>query len=279
MSVAVNTFNTTTMQTITKDFTKMSQNGDYKAVGYAIKIPCGDDDFELDLECEIELTDEQRNTIMNFVFNYTNCNHCGSRMKNVVIVQDVNTQSIHVVGSKCGEGIEQFGFSANRLQGQTIRNAKILKGRRQMKSVLDANEGLKEALESKHKIIRQINENFKIYKTLSQKQVDLVFKLAKQQEKFDLQNKPIDFTELKDEKLTVVSLKEVENRFGYGKTTKVLLKSEKGWKLYGNLPSIFNEMCVKIERNMIVSFTCKSITVSNDDKSFGFFQRAKIKWD
>jgi len=171
-------------------------------------------------------------------------------MKNVVIVQDINTETIHVVGSKCGAGIAQFGFSANRLEGQTIINAKILKGRKQMKSVLDAHEGLKEALESKHNIIQQINENFKIYKILSQKQVDLVFKLAKQRENFDLNNSgatPIDFTELKDEKLMVVSLKEVVTP--YGKTTKVLFKSENGWKLYGNLPSIFNEMCIKIERN------------------------------
>lgn len=258
------------------NFSKMSPNGNYKAIGWATKMPVetasGGLDYEFIYECDEELTSEVKEKLMDFVFNSTNCNHCGSRMKNIIIVKDIDNDNLHIVGSKCGDGIQSFGKSESRLNGQTIRSAKISKGITDMRTILDANVGLEDALKIKNKIIIDIRENFLKYKTLSPKQIELVFKLAEKQKEYDVLKSditPIDFTKISNIKLEVVSTKVTETNFG--KVIKVLLKSpEFGWKLYGNIGS-------DIDKGTMVEFSSNNITTSPDDKAFGFFKRGSFK--
>ena len=218
-----------------------------------------------------ELSESIVNELQDKVFNFTNCNHCGSRMRHLIIVKDTDLDSIHVVGSDCGENVSMFGNSSSRLKGQTLRSAKIAKGIKDMKRVLDANQGLAEALKTNNKTVISINENFKKFKTLSVKQIELVFKMAEKQKEYDVinaDNKPIDFTKISKVKLEVVSTKVVQTM--YGVVIKVLLKSpEHGWKLYGNIGK-------DIEKGAIVEFSSNDITVSTNDKTFGFFKRGKF---
>lgn len=264
-----------TTTTYTPNFSKMNTIGNFKAIGWATRTPVetceyGEIDFEFVYECEEDLSESIVNELQDMVFNFTNCNHCGSRMRHLIIVKDTDTNSIHVVGSDCGENVSMFGNSASRLKGQTLRSAKIAKGIKDMKRVLDANDGLAEALKTNNKTVISINENFKKFKTLSVKQIELVFKMAEKQKEYDVinaDNKPIDFTKISKVKLEVVSTKVVDTM--YGAVIKVLLRSEDGWKLYGNIGK-------DIEKGTIVEFSSNDITVSPNDKSFGFFKRGKF---
>ena len=260
-----------------KNFTKMiTVNTNYKAIGYATNMPIetysGSMDYEFILECEEELSNEIEQQIQDFVENFTNCNHCGTRMRHVIIVKNLDTNTIHVIGRTCGENVRMFGKISERLNNQTIKAAKIAKGIKDMKNIFDANEGLEIALKSNNKIVISINDNFKKYKTISQKQIELVFKLAEKQKQFDvlkLDIVPINFTKLSNTTLEVVSTKLTEN--DYGVVTKVLLKSKEGWKIYGNLPSAISN----IENGTNVVFSSNDISIGNDN-TFGFFKRGKF---
>ena len=265
------------------NFSKMNTIGNFKAIGWATRTPVdtchGEMDFEFVYECEEELSESIVNELQDKVFNYTNCNHCGARMRNLIIVKDIDTDSIHVVGSDCGENVSMFGNTSSRLKGQTLRSAKITKGIKDMNRILEANIGLSEALKSNNKTVKSINENFRKFKKLSVKQIELVFKMAEKQKEYDIINadvKPIDFTKITNEKVEVISTKAEEVCYGYQNSVvvKVLIRSvEHGWKLYGNIGSGFHD----VQKGTILIFGSNDITVSKDDKTFGFFKRGGFK--
>lgn len=246
----------------------------YKAIGYAFSIPCGDGDFNAEVTYFNE-SDEMRfkeyeSTLFDMAHNYTNCNHCGARMRYCVIVKNIDNNTIHVVGRDCGDTISNFGVIANRLKDKSARAMKIAKGKIERKKFLSNYEGLELALESNNRIVKDIKSKFVKYNSISEKQVELVFKLAEKQKEIDAKSKAIDFTKASNMPLEVVSIKEQDSM--YGIVTKILLKSAEGFKLYGNLTSSSDNVNVGDK----VTLTSNSIKVSNDDKSFGFFSRAKI---
>jgi len=64
----------------------------------------------------------------------------------------------------------------------------------------------------------------------------------------------------------VVSVKVVDGN--YGRQTKILVKADAGWKVYGTCPSVL----LGVERGERVRFTA-AVTPSRDDPKFGFFSR------
>lgn len=263
------------MCTSTKNFAKIDTTiFNYKAIGFAYSISCGDGDYEAEVgyydESDEERFDDYKSDLIDMAHNWTNCNHCGARMKYCVIVENIDTNTIHVVGRDCGDTIGNFGIIANRLADKTARAMKVAEGKIARKKFLARYEGLEMALESNNKIVRDIKEKFVRYNTISEKQVALVFKLAEKQIEIDATSKAIDFTKATNMALEVVSIKEQNSM--YGMVTKILLKSSEGFKLYGNLTTSSDDVNVGDK----VSLTSNDIKVSRDDKSFGFFSRAKI---
>ena len=260
-------------------FTKINLDSNstenFKPIGYAFSIPCGDGDFETDIEvdsAEKVYIDGLESTIIDYSHNGCNCNHCGARMKYIILVRNLESNSIHIVGRDCGDTIAQFGKYANRLSDKSALAMKIAKNKIERNKILSKYEGLKEAFEVKNNsIITNIRENFVKYNTISEKQVALVMKLATQQIEINNTAKAIDFTKLENTTLEVVSLKKQDSQ--YGEVTKILLKSDEGYKLYGNLPSSSDN----VNSGDKVVFSCNNITISSGDKFFGFFSRAKIK--
>jgi hypothetical protein len=267
------------MCTTTTNFGKIDTTiGNYEPIGfaYAIRIE-GDCDFDVTFfktpfsnEKEEELTQEIYEIMSDKVY----CNVCNKRISYMVIVHNIDNNTCHLVGRDCGDGIANFGKAIDRINGKSTMAMKILKNKIQRKKFLSANIGLEECLKMNNKIIQSINEQFVRNLTLSEKQIELVFKLAEKQKEFDKQSElamPITFDKLSNESLKVVSLKEQSSM--YGDVIKILLQSDKGWKIYGNLPNSSD----LVEVGDMVSFTCNSIKTSPNDKSFGFFSRAKIR--
>jgi uncharacterized ubiquitin-like protein YukD len=241
----------------------------YKAVGYAYSVSDGYGDADSNIECEIDIDDYIEESIIHFAHFGTKCNHCGKKVKYLIIVQNEDDKTIHVVGSKCGETISQFGMYANRLAGKSALSMKMAKQKKNRKLFLSKYVGLEEALYIENNpTIKKIRENFVKYNKISEKQVEFVLKLAEKQKVINETCQSVDFSKLENEELEVVSLKGHESRFGM--VTKILLKSEKGFKLYGNLNS------KDIEVGNIVLFSSNQIEKSRDDAKFGFFKRAKI---
>lgn len=67
----------------------------------------------------------------------------------------------------------------------------------------------------------------------------------------------------------VISVKERETRYGW--TTKMLVKDERGFKVWGTVPKSVRE---EVERGSRVTFIA-NVKVSEDDESFGFFSRPR----
>lgn len=63
----------------------------------------------------------------------------------------------------------------------------------------------------------------------------------------------------------IVSIKVIDGY--YGTTTKIVVKADDGWKIYGSMPS-----SIDAERGARIRFDA-AITVSEDDAKFGFFKR------
>lgn len=265
-----------TTKTTTENFGKVDTTlFNYKAIGFAYSISCGDGDYEAEIiyddESDYEKFEDFQSDIYDFAHNWTNCNLCGVRMKYLVIILNIDTDTIHIVGRDCGDTITHFGIIANRLADKSARAMKVAENKIARKKFLAKYVGLEQAFQVKNKIISDIYEKFIKYQMISEKQVELVFKIAEKQKEINLNSTPIDFSSTKNMSFEVVSLK-IQESF-YGIVTKILLKNSLNQKLYGNLPNSSDNVVVGDK----VKLTTNSITISGDDTSFGFFKRATIK--
>jgi len=255
---------------------------EYTVIGYAYRIPTGTGDFEAEIDInEGDLNNSVYCDIIDKVHNKTNCNHCGSAIRNIVIVRHENG-SIHTFGSICGEDTKNFSHAKNdQLKTVAMFKRKKYKKQFEMSEILDANIGLTEALTVNHKIIVSINDNFKKYAKLSVKQIDLVFKLAKQEN--DKKAKQVEnnvgvvsvpLGRIKKSDFKIVAFKvKIENDFdGYEVERLYLtLEHKDGWKVYGGLKNTLKDIVIDDMINMSLT-----LSQSQTNRCFGFFKRALV---
>ena len=143
--------------------------------------------------------------------------------------------------------------------------------------------GLEKALETDHRIVRDIKTRIESGASISDAQAALVMKIARDEAvKADERASALPVPEGRGVVTgEVLSLKWVDT--GYGESLKMLLKDDRGFKVYGSVPKGlmsepkedsegFQYWTERVERGGRVTFTA-TLSPSDDDPKFGFFKR------
>lgn len=209
------------------------------------------------------------------------CAACGSHFYHgAVIVHDGTPIAI---GGICSEkfGVAKIiGKAKLQAKNQARRAAARKENQQSATTQLLDNPGLSDALTTDHPIVQDISEKLWRYGSLSDAQIDLVFKIQKQEADREarreadallLADAPALTTERQEITGTVISVR-ARDGYAYGTTEyKMTVKLDNGNKVWGTIPnSIFDE--VWDNDNTRVTFSA-TIVVSDDDEHFGFFKR------
>lgn len=216
-----------------------------------------------------------------------NCHVCGAHCVYEAIFFHVPTNTYIKTGLDCAEKMWSLDSSAFR---RNVKNARENQaGKKKALAILqDAGHGkafeiyaecMADAVELKNEesTVAEMVGNLVRYGNISDKALNYIGILLERIEKrpeIEAQRaaehaaaKEIPATD-KRMSITgeVLSVKDVETDFGI--VTKILVRHEDGWKVYGNAPS----SAYNLERGHKVTFMGR-VQVSNDDTKFGFFKR------
>jgi len=205
------------------------------------------------------------------------CDHCGAWFLYGAIFEHDNGERI-VVGNTCA--VEAFGcdsrveYDRKRLVSRVKAGRERAKLEAKREAFLTNNEGLADALECEHYIVRDIRYKFSRYGELSPKQVALVFKISKETKEFE-EKKEKQESELNDvvegrRELTgkILMAKWYENAFGI--QYKCLLLTDDNQKLFGTVPAKLAD--ADVGKGDKVKFTA-TVKASVDDSKFGYYSR------
>ena len=268
----------------------------FNVVGYAYSEMIEDMhgvDFEAIIDLDADVPEGLEDELIGMVHNKTNCNHCNKVIRYLVVAQDERTEEYHVFGSTCGTDLRDFNMGrVDGIKGRTLlarKKAKLAKQRAEnvekAEKFLDANEGLREALELDHHISKDLKANLYKWASMSEKQVALAFKLVEGAKKFtEMKAKqeeemkdalPVSEGRLKKVIMTIVSTKEkhVSNHFEDVTKTALLLTHPDGWRLWGVVA--WNPDLLEAKNGDTIEFS-GSVTKSDKDEKFGFFKRGII---
>lgn len=211
------------------------------------------------------------------------CEHCSTHYSHGVGFKNRVTGEVIAVGRDCGEQFFNFKSTAARKVAQAAKAKAAKKAREEAaearQAVLDATPGLEDALKTDHYICRDIDARFKRYGKISEKQVNLVFKIARDvaQREADKANEPapvaipVELAEGRQRFAGVVlATKWVDN--GFGGCVKMLVRDDRGFKVWGSAPDTADQF-----KGAKVAFDAR-LTISDDDPCFGFFKRP-TKWE
>lgn len=203
------------------------------------------------------------------------CQHCGTWHHYGVIFRDVRDGSYATIGNVCAAKFFHHKSRKDYLVAKAHREAKEraskAEGLRKAEEFLRDREELRKALETPHYIIQDIRTKLFRWGSISDKQIELVFKIAKQEAERVPEPEPVNIPEdVLNGRVTltgeVLGVKCVESEWGY--QTKVLVRDDRGFKLWGTYPTT-GEFYDKGAR---IRFTAR-VERSKDDPAFGFFSR------
>jgi hypothetical protein len=203
--------------------------------------PCG---FNIDLVVKL-----QREHRFAETGGLGQCSICGARFNNGdVFIHEPTGEYIHM-GQDCSHKYEMmFDRSAYAMELGRHRAAtavEITKKRyaAERQKFLDSHLGLEEALETNHPIVKSIASNFISYRSLSDKQIALVFKLytesrmpAADAEKFV----PAPIVPGRQTFMGVVVSAKIQESIVFGDSYKMTVKMttpEGSWLAWGTIPS------------------------------------------
>jgi hypothetical protein len=203
------------------------------------------------------------------------CDHCGTHFRyGAAYINAAGEYAI--VGNQCAS--RNLNLTAHEYQDKKIRRSvKAAKTRIEGEmalATLAPNRRI--ALDFDHHIIKNIKSNFRTWRSLSLKQWALVKKIAMEAaEKAEARaNEPepveIPLEMLKDRHIisgVILSTKTVDT--GYGLVTKMLVRADLGFKIWGTCPLSIEFECDAGDR---IIFTASILTADND-KCFGYFKR------
>ena len=228
--------------------------------------------------------------------NYRNrgtCDHCGSYFHYGAVFQHENGDAI-VVGHQCAQGDFQYPNKAAYDLKHAKGRAKVQRTRAKGEKLIQ-DAGIAQDLELDHYILRDIKCRTLQTGKLSEKQIALVKKIAKEerervakQEAEKELDRPVREGKALEVKGTILSVKYQDS--DYGSTLKMLVRTDYGAKLWGTVPATIedaaNELYVaecragktddgmnRWMRGHKVGFVA-NVTASKDE-CFGFFARPR----
>lgn len=218
------------------------------------------------------------------------CDHCGSAFAHGVVYRHRPTGELLVVGHICGQqtllpATDQAGQRRKLAEREAQRLASLRANEEYRQSKPELLAAFALAHEDRFQVrtadwhvstLLDIERRFRSsYPELSEKQEALVLRLAEElpgkldeqarrdAENAAAENVPTGRVEIVGE---ILSRKETTNDFGF--VTKVTVKDDRGFRVYGTLPSAIEEA----KRGDRVSFTA-AVEPSKDDPKFGFYKR------
>lgn len=207
------------------------------------------------------------------------CDVCGAYFIHGDVWKHTPTGEHITLGHICAGKYELY---ADRVEWKRIRGAEIAKAERRarraaahtkMRKTLKATPGLGKALKVDHYITKDVRARFIQYGTLTQPQIDMIFRIQEEKQERDYEvwvDTQIDETARQSVEGEILSVK--QEKGDYGLTVKMLVKinSETGsWKTWGTVPMSLMGEATKGRR---VRFTAK-FKRSDRDQSFSFFSR------
>jgi hypothetical protein len=229
---------------------------------------------------DIDLDGDYDTALITFHAN-GGCAACGTFFAHGAVVHNSKTGDIISIGGICAGtwGLaKQIGMRAARAR-KAVANAEIKAAAHgAAKSFLADNPGLADAFETDQYIVQDIERKLWQYGNLSEKQVALVFKIAREhEERLLAQSAHAEFMKTvpvleegrRPLKGLVISTKMQESI--YGTQYKMLVELEDGNRVYGTIPAAIDGVWDS-RKVYNVEFTA-AVTRSNDDDHFGFFKR------
>lgn len=223
----------------------------------------------------------------------TQCDVCGTHFVHGAVLEHIPSGKFITIGGQCLTTIAEV---RHLTEGQRLYAAKKAHTRRmkasKLRNLLGENPGLNAALKTDHYISKDLRASAIQWGNLSEKQVALAFKVAK-----DEANKPEEAPSVPmpthGDRMTVTATilgtKLVDGYMG-GQDEKMLIQVEAdggAWKGYGTLPSAIAdaqwaeekrrqeldmEECWPQLKGSVITFTAR-FEPSNKDECFGFIKR------
>lgn len=210
------------------------------------------------------------------------CDHCGAHFHYGALYRS-DEGEVAVVGNICASNklnLTAHEYADKRLRELAKRARSVAEGNKR-EAALAPNRA--EALKFDHYIVSDIRSKFRKYGSCSVKQWALVKKIKRETEEREARfaeekanSNPIP-SEILDVRSTisgeVVSTKWVEN--AYGGAYKMLVRDDRGFKVWGSVPASIDDTVYNGRadgKTIRVTFDAK-IAASNDDETFGFFNR------
>lgn len=173
---------------------------DYEIIGWAFPEPDCDDmgqmytipvlDYNEHLR-DGDVSEEQDEWLRSIVgTSSTCCNHCGKRMKYFAIIAHLESRELHIIGTQCASSMLHYsqdvvdGMHKATLKARQRANRvqKKRKARANAEAFIDGVDGLRDALKTDHYIVDDIGFKLMEFGSISDKQVELVFKIQQQVE-------------------------------------------------------------------------------------------------
>lgn len=213
------------------------------------------------------------------LFNAGNggCDHCGAIYAHGVMLRHVDSGEYIRIGHQCADNFGQYPDAkaarndVNRRVRQIKReNAWQAKSAADRAAVLAANPGLAEALETEHRIVGDVAARFLQYGRISDKQIELVLKLAA-----DVWTPVREYPSapVVEGKGVAISGEVVATKWhegAYGEVYKMIVRDDRGFKVWGSVPA----KLMSIRSGARVTFVA-NVEKSRDDANFGFFKRPR----
>lgn len=210
------------------------------------------------------------------------CSHCGAHVRYTAWLRHVPTGYTISVGETCLDN--RFGratadFQRLRKQAQLDREAqKIRKAIDEFVAAnpdlawMDRNGEVPEIV-ANNSFVLDVARKLRLYGSLSERQVEAVrrsiasaIERQAQREQDAVEHPAAPVVEGRTQ-ITGEVLSTKAQYSDYGMTIKMLVRDDRGFKVWGTIPSQ-----ISVEKGSRVQFTA-TVTKSNDDEAFGFFKR------
>jgi hypothetical protein len=211
------------------------------------------------------------------------CGHCGTPHYHGAVFHNHKTGEWLAIGNVCASQFFEFPSKKAYFEAQAAKAKKCREQReeaeRQAAQFLVDRPELVEAFKTEHHIIQDIHGKLRKYGSISEKQADLVLKIAREAAERIAEPKPQPIPEELLEgrhefKGVVLGFKEQESPFGgsfyHGPNmiTKMVFRDDRGFTLYGTAVSTDDGY----DKGDRVAFFAR-VERSDRDKCFGFFSR------
>lgn len=210
---------------------------------------------------------------------FNRCTMCGAHLRYVVVATLISTGELFVVGEECADSLSiaaQVSRKVSDLRANAKAKRENMKAAARADAYLEANPTVADAftLRERSGFLADVWSNLRRYGSLTDAQEEAVVRVAGSIREADARReaeKNLPVVPVIEGRVTVtgtVLTTKVQNSI-YGETLKMLVRDDRGFKVWGTVPAALAGEGLKGAR---VTFTA-TVERSRDDEAFGFYKR------